>query len=95
MPTPTPRALLRLSGGKIPGAPPNFPTPPNLTPHESGLTARTEDDFAIAMRTGIDRSGGEIDPFMPLQNYAFLTDDELHAMRAYLQTVPALPEGER
>jgi len=55
----------------------------NLTPdEETGIGAWTEEDFAEAMR------GGGYLPPMPA--YPDLTDEELHAMFAYLRSIPAV-----
>lgn len=84
-----------LSGGPIPGAPPDFPVPSNLTPHESGLKGWTYADFERLLDTGLRKSGAKLDPFMPLENLAKYDSIERRALWAYLQTLPAKPFGER
>ncbi len=84
-----------LSGGPLPGAPPSIPTPLNLTPDASGLKDWTFDDFEKLMRTGVRKNGKQLDPFMPLECWKNFDDVELHALWAYLQTVPATPLGSR
>jgi mono/diheme cytochrome c family protein len=75
-----------LSGGRTPGG---GPTSPDLT--RTGAAARwSAEDFRTAMREGRTPGGSEIDPIMPWRFYAGMTDDELDAIHAYLQT---LPEG--
>jgi hypothetical protein len=64
----------------------------NLTPDkETGLGAWSEQDFIMTMRTG-HRKGGTrpILPPMPWQNLAIASDDDLHAIYAYLQSIPAI-----
>ncbi len=84
-----------LSGGRIPGTPPSIPAPANLTPDASGLAGWTFDDFERLMRTGQRKSGKALDPFMPVENWKNLDDTEMHALWAYLKTLPTTPYGER
>lgn len=76
-----------LAGGQglEPGAPPG----PDLT--SSGRAAgRGYNAFVAAMRTGVDGDGHAIDPrFMPWQGYRGMTDEELRAVWAHLQQLPA------
>jgi mono/diheme cytochrome c family protein len=64
----------------------------NLTPDkETGLGNWTEKAFIMAMRTGKHRGVGRpILPPMPWPNYAQMTDEDLRAIFAYLQTVPPI-----
>ncbi len=85
-----------LSGGPIPGAPPEMGTPLNLTPHETGLAGWTEEQFRAVLRTGMTPSGHQIDARqMPYPTLAHMTDDEIGALFMYLQSLPPLPEGSR
>jgi mono/diheme cytochrome c family protein len=84
-----------LSGGPIPGAPPEVPVPLNLTPHASGLAGWTYDDFAKLLDTGVRKNGKPLDPFMPRTEFARYDDTERHALFAYLQSLPATPAGQR
>lgn len=84
-----------LSGGRVPGTPPSFPAARNITPDASGLGKWTEADFVRAMREGKRPDGSAIDPFMPWKSFASMTDTELGALWAYLQTVPAKAAGNR
>jgi mono/diheme cytochrome c family protein len=84
-----------FSGGPMPGTPPEAPPAANLTPHETGLAAWTESDFFTAIRTGVRRDGRLMDPEnMPWPVIAQMTDEELRAVWAYLQSLPPLPMGE-
>jgi mono/diheme cytochrome c family protein len=84
----------QLSGGKLAGDP-AMPFVPNLTPHESGLESWSESDFMRALREGKRQDGTSIDEAMPWRAYGQMTDTELKAIWAYLQTVPPVPEGNR
>src|SRR6266550_3938531 len=61
----------------------------NLTPDpQTGILKEyTEALFIRAMRTGKTPDGGSILPPMPWPNYAKLTDDDLKAIWAYLQSI--------
>jgi len=84
-----------LSGGPIPGTPPDWPEPLNITPG-SELAAWDEADFIQALRTGVTPSGRELrNEFMPWEIMKNMTDDELKALWMYLQTVPAKEQGNR
>lgn len=86
----------QLSGGPIPGAPPELGTPLNLTPHESGLASWSEEQFRTLLRTGVTPSGHRIDPVqMPWPAIGRMTDDEIGALWLFLATLPPLPEGSR
>ena len=80
-------------GPKLNGGP--FPDPtitkisPNLTPGGE-LAAWTEEQFIMALRTGVTPSGHNLDnQFMPWKGYSKFYDDELMAMWLYLQSLPA------
>jgi cytochrome c553 len=64
----------------------------NLTPDvNTGLGIWTEDIFLKAMKTGKHfGTARDILPPMPWQSISKLTDDDLKAMFAYLQTIPAV-----
>jgi mono/diheme cytochrome c family protein len=64
----------------------------NLTPdRETGLGAWSLADFTDAMRTGRHQGRGrQILPPMPWQSVAALTDDDIAAVFAYLQSIPAI-----
>lgn len=64
----------------------------NLTPDAvTGLGGWTAEQFVAAMRTGRHRgSGRQILPPMPWEDFAKMTDADLKAMFAYLQSIPPL-----
>jgi mono/diheme cytochrome c family protein len=82
-----------LSGGKIPGAPPDWKPAANITPE--GIGHYSEQSFMIALRTGKRPDGTAIDTLMPWRLTKQMTDVELRALYAYLRTVPPKPYGGR
>jgi mono/diheme cytochrome c family protein len=81
------------AGGRIAGAPPDWPPAANLTP--AALGAWTEADFARALREGRRPDGRAIRPPMPIAATRHLNDVEVAALWAYLRTLPARPTGAR
>jgi hypothetical protein len=68
----------------------------NLTPDkETGLGTWTEDMFLRAVKTGrhFGGNGRPIMPPMPWQNLSQQSDDDLKAIFAYLQSIPAIRNG--
>jgi cytochrome c553 len=85
-----------FSGGRIPGTPPDFPKPANITPDAtSGIGNWSKDDFYRVFREGKKPDGSPIDPFMPWQSLGKFSDTELDALWAFLRSVPARPSGQR
>ncbi len=68
---------------------PNGPQGPNIT-MGGELQSWSQDDFFTAMRSGTAPGGREINPEMPWQAYAQMTDVELEAVWAFIQGEPAL-----
>jgi mono/diheme cytochrome c family protein len=86
----------RFSGGPIPGAPPDFPTPANITPETTtGLGSWSKQDFYRVFREGKKPDGSDVDPFMPWKAMGKFTDTELDALWTYLRSVPARTGGQR
>ncbi len=84
-----------FSGGHIAGTPPNWPDAANLTPHQDGLASWSEADFQKALRAGIAPDGRALKTeFMPVRVTKHLTDEEIGALYAYLQSVPGKPRGQ-
>lgn len=77
-----------LGGGPVTGAPPDVPPAPNLTPGGE-LRGWSDADIVKALRQGVTPSGRELNPFMPWQATAQMTDDEMKAVILYLRSVPA------
>jgi len=87
----------QLTGGKIAGAPPDWPAAANLTngdghgmqPYASAAA------FSTMMRTGRRPDGTEVSPVMPFNALKNLSDTDLGALHAYLRTLPPQPTGQR
>jgi mono/diheme cytochrome c family protein len=86
-----------LSGGAIPGGPPDWPAAANLTPGKGSAMMRYEnaDAFVAMLRTRKRPDGTAISPVMPFESLARMTDTDMRALHAYLQTVPAREFGNR
>ncbi len=83
-----------LSGGKIPGTPPEWKPASNLTPVALGTWSEAE--FTKTLREGIRPGGVPVDPrYMPWKRTALMTDAEIHDVWEYLKTVPSKPYGGR
>ena len=65
---------------------------PNLTPGGE-LAFWTEEQFINTIRTGTTPGGHELNPeHMPWKDYGHMSDDELKAIWAYLQSLPKLSQ---
>ncbi len=84
-----------LSGGPIPGAPPEFPVPLNLTPDATGLKGWAYEDFDRLLTQGLRKNGKKLDPFMPISAYGKFDETEKKALFSYLQTLPPRAFGGR
>jgi mono/diheme cytochrome c family protein len=71
----------------------NMAGAPNITPHESAIGSWTEAEFARAIREGLRPDGSAISTDMPWETMSLYTDEEIHAIWTYLQSVkPIEPE---
>ena len=78
----------QLAGGK--SGKPGAIDAPNLTPGGE-LSAWTDAQFISTIRTGIAPSGHALNPDeMPWKDFNNYSDDELHAIFMYLQSLPEL-----
>jgi len=75
-----------LAGGHYEGAP-SDPPAQNITP--GGIGSWRQADFMRALRTGRRPDGSAINPFMPSNTFANMTDDEVAALWQFVRTVPA------
>ncbi|MCJ7716436.1 MAG: cytochrome c, partial [Anaerolineales bacterium] len=77
-----------LSGGEIPGFPPEWPAAGNLTPGKgSRLPNGGEEGFLELIRNG-EKHGRAIHPdYMPWTSYRHMSDLELSAVYAYLMSM--------
>ena len=61
---------------------------PNLTADkDTGLGNWSEDEIVTALRTGARPDGRKLVPIMPWMSFASLTDDDAHAIAAYLKSL--------
>jgi mono/diheme cytochrome c family protein len=59
----------------------------NITPdRDTGIGAWTEPAFVRAMREGVDRAGHHLYPVFPYDHFDLVSDDDLHALYAFLMT---------
>jgi mono/diheme cytochrome c family protein len=80
-----------LAGGRGIETPFGTLVAPNITPDPiTGIGAWTDDEFINALTKGTGRNGQHLFPAMPYTYYAKLTRDDVLAIRAYLNTVPAV-----
>ena len=86
-----------FAGGRIPGAPPDWPAASNLTPGEAGVMARygTAEAFAAMLKTGKRPDGSPVSKVMPFESLANLNETDVKAMYAFLKTLPPRKPGER
>lgn len=86
-----------LAGGRIPGAPPDWPAAANLTPG-AGSAMRNYGDpqaFAAMLRTGKRPDGSAISTVMPFAALRAMNDTDVQAIWLHLKSLPpkALGEG--
>jgi mono/diheme cytochrome c family protein len=83
-----------LSGGRIPGGPPDWPPAANLTPGEGSIMPvyDTPEKFKAMFRSG-KRANGTSIPVMPFQSLRALNDTDVEALYVYLKTLPPRPFG--
>ena len=84
-----------LSGGKIPGGPPDWPAAANLTPGSDSAMPRYPDanSFVVMLRSG-KRPDGTAIKVMPFESLRELDDTDAQALYAYLKTVPGKSAGQ-
>lgn len=80
-----------MSGQTAPLAYPQDPTvelyPPNLTPDpDYGVVNWTDDQLALAIRTGVDQDGLELCPQM--KHFSTMNDYETYSIIKYLRQLP-------
>ena len=86
-----------LTGGRMPGRPPDWPPAANLTPGEGSAMLRydTPEKFAAMMRTGKRPDGSDVSKVMPFETLRAFNDTDLAAMYAYLRTLEPKTAGGR
>ena len=90
------RLCTECHGADLNGAPfgppgEEIPTP-NLTPGGE-LATWSEEDFFTTLRTGMTPEGDQLDMEMPWMYFGQMSDEELKALWLYLQSLPALNQG--
>ena len=87
---------LGMSGGEIPGFPPEWPAASNLTPGPgSRLPVWGVEGFIDIIRDG-EKHGRAIHPdYMPWSSYRHMTDAELQAVFIHLTSLDAIEFGQR
>jgi mono/diheme cytochrome c family protein len=85
------------SGGPIPGAPPGWKAPKNITPDmATGIGTWTEEQFLVALRTGWRPDATMIDTTaMPVRMTMKMTEVELRAAYRFLHSLPPRAYGGR
>jgi mono/diheme cytochrome c family protein len=75
----------RLQGGKVPGAPPDWPAAARLSPGEGSVMPRYKDAeaFVAMMRSG-KRADGSAIGVMPFASLKTMSDTDLRALHLYL-----------
>ena len=85
-----------LSGGKIPGGPPNWPAASNLTPGQGTvLTTYDSADKLKAMFRSGKRPDGSAVAVMPFETLREINDTDVTALYAYLKQLPPRAAGGR
>ena len=80
-----------FAGGRVIQTPFGELAAPNITPDPAtGIGAWTDDEFVNALTKGTGRNGMRLYPAMPYTYYAKVTRDDALAIRAYLNTIPAV-----
>jgi mono/diheme cytochrome c family protein len=80
-----------LAGGRLIETPFGELAAPNITPDPTtGIGAWTDDEFVNALTKGTGRDGARLYPAMPYTYYTKVTRDDALAIRAYLNTIPAV-----
>lgn len=78
-------------GGPMPGMPPDWPDPANLTPdEETGIGSWTRENFLHFAETGVRPDGRQLDAaYMPWPALQSMTDVERDAVWMFLRSLPA------
>lgn len=87
----------KLSGGKIPGAPPEWPAAANLTPGDGTAMTHypTAEAFAEMLKTGKRPDGSEVSKVMPFLALKEMNDTDVRAMYLHLKTLAPVAAGNR
>lgn len=85
----------KLAGGKIPGAPPDWPAASNLTAAVDGAMHRyaSAQQFRQMLATGKRPDGSPVSTVMPFSSLQSLSETDAHALYLYLKALPPVPTG--
>jgi cytochrome c553 len=79
----------QLVGGRIPGAPPDWPAAPRLRPGDgSVLPAYGSPEALLALFRSGKRGDGSAVKVMPFESLRALSDTDVRALHMYLQSLP-------
>jgi mono/diheme cytochrome c family protein len=68
--------------------------PPNITPDpKTGIGGWNDEQFIRAMREGISPDGAPYYPSFPYTSYTHMSDEDLRALKAYLDSVPPIEKA--
>jgi mono/diheme cytochrome c family protein len=86
-----------LSGGKIPGGPPDWPAAANLTPGDGSAMPRyaSAEQFTAMLRSGKRPDGSAVDKAMPFESLRELNDTDVQALYLHLKRLPPVAVGNR
>lgn len=76
-----------LTGGPIPGLPPDAPHAQNITP--AGIGTWSDADFVRALRVGKRPDNTTMSTLMPWPDFGQMSDAEIKAVLLYVRSVPA------
>jgi mono/diheme cytochrome c family protein len=87
----------RLSGGKIPGTPPDWPPAANLTPGDGSAMSHypSYEAFAAMFKTGKRPDGSAVSQVMPFLSLKEMNETDVRALYLHLQTLPPVAAGNR
>jgi mono/diheme cytochrome c family protein len=92
----TEKGQAELSGGGPLESPFGTFYAPNITSDpETGIGGWSEEDFIRAFREGVSPDGENYYPAFPYTAYTGMTDADLKALKAYLDTVPPVTRNRR
>ena len=85
-----------LAGGRALATPFGTFYPPNITPDaETGIGKWSEQDFLRALRAGLGRNHEQLYPAFPYTSYTKMSDEDVQALWAYLQSRPAVKQANK
>ena len=86
-----------LSGGRIPGGPPEWPPAANLTPGKGSAMVNypSAEVFIAMLRSGRRPDGSAISPLMPFGSLREMNEVDARALHAYLKALAPRNAGQR